>query len=177
VARHVRRGAGQGDRDRLPRPVRGQVEPLLGQFGQVLGVHGALRAAFCVDAGEDTSIAAIDAGSWADTRFADKHFTFRETPDGIPVSLAGSTSMVGGMVRVDPLHTPGHLRGRGYAGAETAEVSGAALTAGATDVVLFADPADATGNALHQRLGYVHVADFTGYEFSYGASGAGQAGT
>lgn len=31
------------------------------------------------------------------------------------------------------------LRGRGYAGAVTAEVSGAALAEGARDVVLFAD--------------------------------------
>jgi len=47
----------------------------------------------------------------------------------------------------------------------TAEVSRAALTAGATDVVLFADPADSTSDALHQRIGYVHVADFAGYRF------------
>ncbi|GAA4919182.1 GNAT family N-acetyltransferase [Streptomyces coeruleoprunus] len=122
---------------------------------------------FCVDVGENVTIDAIDAGSWSDTRFADKHFTFWETPDGTPVSLAGSTSMVGGMVRVDPVHTPARLRGRGYAGAVTVEVSRAALTAGATDVVLFADPANPTSNALYQRIGYVHVADFTGYRFSY----------
>jgi RimJ/RimL family protein N-acetyltransferase len=109
---------------------------------------------------------AITAASWADSRFADKHFTFWETPDGTPVSMAGSTSMVGGMIRVDPVYTPAHLRGRGYAGAVTVEVSRAALTAGATDVVLFADPANATSNALYQRIGYVPVADFTGYDFS-----------
>jgi RimJ/RimL family protein N-acetyltransferase len=113
------------------------------------------------------------AGSWADSRFADKHFTFWETPDGTPVSMAGSTSMVGGMIRVDPVYTPAHLRGRGYAGAVTVEVSRAALTAGATDVVLFTDPANATSNALYQRIGYVPVADFTGYDFSCDAPGAG----
>lgn len=128
---------------------------------------------FCVDVGEKVSVDAIDAGSWADTRFADKHFTFWETPDGVPVSMAGSTSMVGGMVRVDPVSTPAHLRGRGYAGAVTVEVSRAALTAGATDVVLFADPTNPTSNALYQRIGYVHIADFTGYRFSYGAPEAG----
>ncbi|WP_405891282.1 GNAT family N-acetyltransferase [Streptomyces sp. NBC_00133] len=128
---------------------------------------------FCIDVGENVSIEAIDAGSWADTRFADKHSTFWETPDGTPVSMAGSTSMIGGMVRVDPVYTPAHLRGRGYAGAVTVEVSRAALAAGATDVVLFADPANPTSNALYQRIGYVHVADFTGYRFSYGAPEAG----
>ncbi|MER5427272.1 GNAT family N-acetyltransferase [Streptosporangium roseum] len=111
----------------------------------------------------------IDAGSWAGSRFADKRFTFWEAPDGTPVSMAGSTSMVGGMIRVDPVYTPAHLRGRGYAGAVTVEVSRAALTAGATDVVLFTDPANPTSNALYQRIGYVPVADFAGYDFSYDA--------
>ncbi|MFF0141822.1 GNAT family N-acetyltransferase [Streptomyces sp. NPDC005227] len=121
---------------------------------------------FCVAVDERPSIGAIDAGSWADTRFADKHFTFWETPDGTSVSMAGSTSMIGGMVRVDPVSTPARFRGRGYAGAVTVEVSSAALAAGATDVVLFADPDNPTSNALYQRIGYVHLADFTGYRFS-----------
>lgn len=108
---------------------------------------------------------AIDADSWAGSRFADKRFTFWESADGTPVSFAGSTSPIGGMVRVDPVYTPAHRRGRGYGAAVTVEVSRAAQAAGATDVVLFADPASATSNALYQRLGYVPVADFTGYEF------------
>jgi RimJ/RimL family protein N-acetyltransferase len=117
----------------------------------------------------------IDADSWADSRFADKHFTFWETEtlDATPVSMAGSTSMVAGMVRVDPVYTPARLRGRGYAGAVTVEVSRAALAAGATDVVLFASPANPTSNALYQRIGYVPVTDFTGYDFSYDAPEAG----
>ncbi|AHH99034.1 GNAT family N-acetyltransferase [Kutzneria albida] len=125
---------------------------------------------FAADVGEAPS---LDADSWAGSRFADKHFTFWETPDGTPVSLAGSTSMVGGMVRVDPVYTPARLRGRGYAGAVTVEVSRAALAAGATEVVLFTDPANPTSNALYQRIGYVPVADFTGYDFSCGAPEAG----
>ncbi|MFJ8629438.1 GNAT family N-acetyltransferase [Streptomyces sp. NPDC093568] len=118
---------------------------------------------FCVDVGEQVS---IDAGSWAGTRFADKHFTFWEAPDGTPVSMAGSTSMVGGMIRVDPVYTPARLRGRGYAGAVTVAVSRAALAAGATDVVLFTNPDNPTSNALYQRLGYTPVTYFTGYGFS-----------
>ncbi|MDX3135183.1 GNAT family N-acetyltransferase [Streptomyces europaeiscabiei] len=128
---------------------------------------------FCVDVGEQPSIDLIDAGSWDDSRFGDRHFTFWETPDGTPVSMAAATSVVGGMVRVDPVYTPTHLRGRGYAGAVTVEASRAALAAGATDVVLFTDPANPTSNALYQRIGYVHVADFAGYKFSYGAPQAG----
>ncbi|MFJ9542854.1 GNAT family N-acetyltransferase [Streptomyces sp. NPDC101225] len=122
---------------------------------------------FCAEfAAEVGEAPALDAGAWADSRFADKHFTFWESPDGTPVSLAGSTPMVGGMIRVDPVYTPAHLRGRGYAGAVTAEVSRAALDAGATDVVLFTDPGNPTSNALYRRIGYVPVVDFTGYRFS-----------
>ncbi|MFJ4526574.1 GNAT family N-acetyltransferase [Streptomyces sp. NPDC088810] len=118
---------------------------------------------FAADVGEAPT---LDADSWPDSRFADKHFTFWEDPDGTPVSMAGSTSMVGDMIRVDPVYTPARLRGRGYAGAVTAEVSRAALTAGATDVVLFTNPANPTSNALYKRIGYVPIADFTGYKFS-----------
>ena len=74
--------------------------------------------------------------------------------------------MVGGMVRVDPVYTPAHLRGRGYAGAVTVEVSRAALAAGATDVVLFTDPANPTSNALYQRIGYVPLTDWAVYDCS-----------
>ncbi|MFF0540719.1 GNAT family N-acetyltransferase [Streptomyces coelicoflavus] len=129
---------------------------------------------FCVDVGERHSLGLIDAGSFEDSRFGDRHFTFWETPDGTPVSMAASTPVVGGMVRVDPVYTPARHRGRGYAGAVTFEASRAAQAAGATDVVLFTDPDNPTSNALYRRLGYVHVDDFAGYRFSYGAAeGAG----
>jgi predicted GNAT family acetyltransferase len=125
---------------------------------------------FCVDVGEQTSIDLIDAGSWADSRFADRHFTFWETPDGTPVSTAARTSVVGEMSRVDPVYTPARLRGRGYAGAVTVEASRAALAAGAKEVVLFTDPGNLTSNALYRRLGYVRLTDFTVYEFPSRAS-------
>ncbi|MFJ9717763.1 GNAT family N-acetyltransferase [Streptomyces sp. NPDC101213] len=118
---------------------------------------------FAADVAEDVT---IDAGTWAGTRFAEKHYTFWETPDGTPVSMAGANPMVGGQVRVDPVHTPAHLRGRGYAGAVTAEVSRAALAAGAEEVVLYTNAANPTSNALYRRLGYVPVTDFTVYDFS-----------
>lgn len=121
---------------------------------------------FCVDVGEQPSIDLIDAGSWDDSRFGDRHFTFWETPDGVPVSMAAATSLVGGMVRVDPVYTPARLRGHGYAGALTAEASRAALAAGATDVVLFTDPDNPTSNALYQRIGFIHVADFAGHRLA-----------
>ncbi|MEV7738971.1 GNAT family N-acetyltransferase [Streptomyces sp. NPDC088921] len=121
----------------------------------------SLCRGFAADVGEAVT---IDAASWAGTRFADKHYTFWEAPDGTPVSLAGANPMVAGLVQVDPVYTPAPLRGRGYAGAVTAEVSRAALAAGAEDVVLFTDAANPTSNALYRRLGYVPVVDWAAYD-------------
>lgn len=118
-------------------------------------------------------VVTIDAGSWGGTRFAEKRYTFWETPDGTPVSMAGVNPMVAGQVRVDPVFTPAHLRGRGYAGAVTVEVSRAALTAGATDVVLFTNAANPTSNALYERIGYRRITDFATYDLAYTAPGAG----
>ncbi|MFD7456924.1 MULTISPECIES: GNAT family N-acetyltransferase [unclassified Streptomyces] len=118
---------------------------------------------FAADVGEAVT---IDAASWAGTRFAEKSYTFWETPDGTPVSMAGANPMVAGQVRVDPVYTPAHLRGRGYAGAVTVEVSRAALDAGAKEVVLFTNAANPTSNALYQRIGYRRVTDFAVYDFA-----------
>ncbi|MFI0219973.1 GNAT family N-acetyltransferase [Streptomyces lydicus] len=106
-----------------------------------------------------------DISSWADTRIVDERVTLWETPDGTPVSMAGRTPMVAGQIRVAPVYTPAHLRGRGYAGAATVEVSRAALAAGAGEVLLFADLANPTSNGLYQRIGYRPVADFAVYDF------------
>ena len=106
-----------------------------------------------------------DAGAWADSRISYGGVTFWETPDGTPVSMAGVTPEVAGQVRVAPVYTPAQLRGRGYAGAATAEVSRAALAAGAAEVLLFTDLANPTSNGLYQRIGYRPVADFAVYGF------------
>lgn len=117
------------------------------------------------DLGEEIT---INADTWANTRFGEKSYTYWETPDGTPVSMAGVNPMVGGQVRVDPVFTPADLRGRGYAGAVTVAVSRAALDAGATDVVLYADPNNPTSNALYQRIGYRLLSDWGVYNFAYG---------
>ncbi|MFI6338412.1 GNAT family N-acetyltransferase [Streptomyces sp. NPDC050535] len=111
-------------------------------------------------------VVTVDADSWAGTRYADKRYTLWETPHGTPVSIAGMNPMIGGQVQVDIVYTPAHLRGHGYAGAVTAEVSRAALTAGAREVVLFADLANPTSNALYQRLGYRTLTDWAAYDFA-----------
>jgi hypothetical protein len=107
----------------------------------------------------------LDSDEWAGARIAYGGVTLWEAPDGTPVSMAGVTEKVAGQVRVAPVYTPADLRGRGYAGAVTAEVSRAALAAGVDEVVLFTDLANPTSNALYQRIGYRPVADFVGYDF------------
>lgn len=119
---------------------------------------------FAADVGESVT---VDAASWAGTRFAEKRYTFWETPDGTPVSMAGANPLVGGQVRIDPVYTPAGQRGRGYAAAVTVEVTRAALAAGAAEVVLFTDPANRTRNALYRRIGYVPLADFCAYDFTH----------
>ncbi|MGW7542833.1 GNAT family N-acetyltransferase [Streptomyces sp. NPDC054770] len=146
-------------------------DPMPAGRGRVLGERDLDQAMFwCGEfaraVGEDVS---IDAGTWAGTRYADKGYTLWETPDGTPVSVAGLNPLIGGQIQVDVVYTPSHLRGRGYAGAVTAEVSRAALAAGAQDVVLFADLSNPTSNALYQRLGYERLADWAAYDFSVAA--------
>ncbi|WP_405967430.1 GNAT family N-acetyltransferase [Streptomyces sp. NBC_00015] len=106
-----------------------------------------------------------DGGAWADARIAYGGITLWESADGTPVSMAGVTPEVAGQIRVAPVYTPAGLRGRGYAGAVTAEVSRVALASGA-EVLLFTDLANPTSNALYQRIGYRPVADFAVYGFT-----------
>ncbi|WP_367322231.1 GNAT family N-acetyltransferase [Streptomyces sp. HUAS ZL42] len=143
-------------------------EPMPAGRGRVLGEQDLEQVMFwCGEFAKAVGeVVSIDAGSWANTRFADKRYTVWETPDGTPVSVAGMNPVIGGQVQVDVVHTPAHLRGRGYAGAVTAEVSRAALAAGAREVVLFADLSNPTSNALYQRLGYRTLTDWAAYDFS-----------
>ncbi|MFE2296700.1 GNAT family N-acetyltransferase [Streptomyces sp. NPDC059445] len=142
-------------------------EPMPAGRGRVLGERDLDQAMFwCGEfaraVGEKVS---ISADTWADTRFADKRYTLWETPDGTPVSVAGMNPLIGGQIQVDIVYTPADQRGHGYAGAVTSEVSRAALAAGAKDVVLFADLANPTSNALYQRLGYRELTDWAVYDF------------
>ncbi|MEU1054299.1 GNAT family N-acetyltransferase [Streptomyces sp. NPDC005876] len=107
-----------------------------------------------------------DPRSVDERRVGHRRYVFWETPDGTPVSMAGVNPPVAGQVRVGPVYTPAHSRGRGYAGAVTAEATRDALAEGAKEVVLFADLANPTSNALYRRLGYVPVADFALYDFT-----------
>ncbi|MFE6160848.1 GNAT family N-acetyltransferase [Streptomyces sp. NPDC056486] len=110
--------------------------------------------------------AGMDSGTWADSRIAYGGITLWETPDGTPAAMAGRTRRVAGQARVAPVYTPAELRGRGYAGAATVEVSRAALADGADEVLLFADIANPTSTGLYQRIGFRPVRDFAQYVFT-----------
>ncbi len=85
--------------------------------------------------------------------------------------MAGATPETAGQVRIAPVYTPAALRGRGYAGAATAEVSRAAREAGVAEVLLFTDLANPTSNGLYRRIGYRPVADFSVWRFAGPALG------
>ncbi|MFF4537551.1 GNAT family N-acetyltransferase [Streptomyces aureus] len=111
-----------------------------------------------------------DPGVWADDRISYGGITLWEIPDGTPVAMAGLTRPVAGQLRVGPVYTPAHLRGRGYAGAVTAEVTRAALATDVREVLLFTDLANPTSNGLYRRIGYRPVSDFAVYGFTHGAA-------
>lgn len=121
------------------------------------------HAEFCEEALGET--AAMDSGTWADTRIAYGGITLWETADGTPAAMAGLTRRVAGQVRVAPVYTPVELRGRGYAGAVTAVVSREAVAAGADEVLLFADIDNPTSSGLYERLGFRPVREFAQYNF------------
>ncbi|MEU2712295.1 GNAT family N-acetyltransferase [Streptomyces sp. NPDC007205] len=106
-----------------------------------------------------------DTGNWADARISYGGLTLWEAADGTPLAMAGATPETAGQVRIAPVYTPAGLRGRGYAGAATAEVSRAAREAGVAEILLFTDLDNPTSNGLYQRIGYRPVADFTVWRF------------
>jgi predicted GNAT family acetyltransferase len=115
----------------------------------------AWQTAFLAEAG---GIIPGDVASVIDDRISFGGITLWEV-DGTPVSMAGLTRSVAGMVRIAPVYTPLPHRRRGYAAAVTATISQAALDAGAAEVLLFADLANPTSKGLYQRLGYKAVED------------------
>ena len=82
--------------------------------------------------------------------------------DGSPVSMAMLRAPSAGVSRIGPVFTPPSSRGRGYGSAVTAAAAELARDAGVDDVVLFADLANPTSNAIYQRIGFEAVADQCG---------------
>ncbi|MEU6847932.1 GNAT family N-acetyltransferase [Streptomyces sp. NPDC046716] len=133
---------------------RARVAGWIKDFGDE--AHGGLPGEFT----EEQALA------WTDSRLPYGGVTLWEVVDGTPVAMAAATRPAAGSVRVASVFTPKAHRGRGYAGAVTAEVSRVAVERGADEVLLFTDLANPTSNALYQRLGYRPVRDFTVLAFT-----------
>jgi predicted GNAT family acetyltransferase len=79
--------------------------------------------------------------------------------DGAPVSMAMLRAPAADVSRIGPVFTPRNRRGRGYGSAVTAAAAELAHSSGTADVVLFADLANPTSNAIYQRIGFEPVVD------------------
>lgn len=85
--------------------------------------------------------------------------------DSGPVSMAMLRVPAAGVSRIGPVFTPRDQRGHGYGSAVTAAASELAHRSGTQDVVLFADLANPTSNAIYQRIGFEPVCDSVRIDF------------
>jgi RimJ/RimL family protein N-acetyltransferase len=85
--------------------------------------------------------------------------------DAAPVSMAMLRAPAAGVSRIGPVFTPSAQRGHGYGSAVTAAAADLALRRGVTDVVLFADLANPTSNAIYQRIGFEAAGDSVRIDF------------
>jgi GNAT superfamily N-acetyltransferase len=83
---------------------------------------------------------------------------------GRVVSLAGQAGETPNGSRVGPVYTPPELRGRGYASALTAALTGQLLQT-RRFCFLFTDLANPTSNSIYRRIGYRPVTDVTQWRF------------
>lgn len=88
--------------------------------------------------------------------------------DGTPVAMVGHaapvTSFSGTVTRIAPVYTPPEHRKHGYASAATAAVCERLEESGVT-VMLFADAANPTSNAIYQAIGFELNCENVSYEF------------
>jgi predicted GNAT family acetyltransferase len=85
--------------------------------------------------------------------------------DGEIVSLCGYGGRTPHGIRIGPVYTPPELRGHGYASALTAEVSQRLLDGGREFCFLYTDRANATANAIYERIGYRKVCEAAALAF------------
>jgi predicted GNAT family acetyltransferase len=85
--------------------------------------------------------------------------------DGTPVSMAMLRAPASGVSRIGPVFTPPDRRGHGYGSAVTAATADLAHRSGTADVVLLADLANPTSNAIYQRIGFEPVCDSVRIDF------------
>jgi GNAT superfamily N-acetyltransferase len=92
--------------------------------------------------------------------------------DERPVAMAARKASVAGASRIGPVYTPPQNRNRGCASAVTAACAAAALTEGASQVLLFTDLANPVSNLIYQRIGFRPISDASTIRFVPGATGS-----
>lgn len=163
------------ERRRTPAvPIEGQRLHRLGALRPPDGVPGALRPArredrrFLVTWAEgfmgETGSHPVSAAEVVNRHLDAGRLWLWE--DGGPASIAATSVVVAGVVRVGCVYTPPERRRRRYAGACVAAVSAQALAAAEVDVcILYTQLQNPTSNALYRRLGYEPVAELLVYQF------------
>ncbi len=158
------------------RQVAGRHAYVLGELQNPLGLDGSARAckiherdlvAEWLSVFHDEALPDDPVEDWMDvaTQRIEAGELWAWTNEGEVVSLAAHSPSVAGVARIGPVYTPRNLRGRGFGAGATAAATQAAIDRGAHHVMLYADAANATSNALYQRLGYVHDHDAEQYRF------------
>jgi RimJ/RimL family protein N-acetyltransferase len=82
------------------------------------------------------------------------------------VSMAMLRAPSAGVSRIGPVFTPSSARGRGYGSAVTAAAADLARRGGVDEVVLFADLANPTSNAIYRRIGFQPVGESVRIDFA-----------
>ena len=85
--------------------------------------------------------------------------------NGRPVAMTGTSPAPPDGIRVGPVYTLPEARGHGYATALVAHLSGVALERGRRACYLHTDLANATSNAMYQRIGYQRMCDAVDLRF------------
>jgi GNAT superfamily N-acetyltransferase len=85
--------------------------------------------------------------------------------EGSPASMAMLRVPAAGVSRIGPVFTPHDQRGNGYGSAVTAAAADLAHRSGTPEVVLFADLANPTSNAIYRQIGFQPVADSVRIDF------------
>ena len=90
---------------------------------------------------------------------------WRQDAGAVPVSMAIGSGDVAGVARIQTVYTPPELRGRGYAAACVAALTGRVLGRGLR-CILYTNLANPVSNSVYRRIGYQAVAEGLGYKFS-----------
>jgi predicted GNAT family acetyltransferase len=155
------------------RPVEGQRIYAVEDVVSPVGVAGHARPAvrddrdFVVTSYEGFAAETGETGGFPPEMVADHRLRVGQLwvwDDETPVSVAGLSEPVAGVIRVGPVYTPRERRGRGYASALVASLSTAVLARG-QQCILYTDLGNATSNALYRAIGYRAVEEALRYHF------------